>query len=468
LSGSLVQNTVSEETFQLPTQDSSSSEEDDDNDSAEFNERPSDSVCAILENSLLPQTPTGKVPTAVNATATIQNNQESLKEQSPSDQHLVDTPESRHVEFKTNTFSKISAAADLTDTPIKAFTNNSNKLGAKSRMSLESLTDTPLQCRKNVRQQRKSLDSLTDTPVQRHRNFVQKRKRLKTVPKKDTSKNPEPGTTEKLQRKDMVKKRVEEKYRCRFLDAEAAGDDSEESDEEDAIKQIEDEEMSHDSFINDSSQLGFTQDDLDRVNADAEIEVCYHAESVHHRQFNHQHNIDNEFKTPVFNRRMRAPASQSQHSEPSQKGLGNMNFIRSVLEHHRAGGDADQLEQEYHRLAGNNESQEADNEPDFDSPIQSKQPLAHHYGVGSQISNTNVAGPTSTTLGSSIQDGLGSQQKISFARGVPTVSTTAPRTQPVVLTAEQRAMIEAKRAEALKRRQQKMQQQSAPFNPYAK
>ena len=87
-----------------------------------------------------------------------------------------------------------------------------------------------------------------------------------------------------------------------------------------------------DSFINDTSQLGYTQDDLDHVNADAEVEVCNHGESVHHRQFDHQHNVDHQFKTPVFNRRMKAPGSESQHSMTSQKGLGNMNFIKNVLE----------------------------------------------------------------------------------------------------------------------------------------
>jgi len=79
-----------------------------------------------------------------------------------------------------------------------------------------------------------------------------------------------------------------------------------------------------DSFINDSSQLGYTPDDLDRVNADSHTDECDLGETYHH-------------KTPVFNRRMlKATTSESQDSEPSQKGLGNMNFIRSVLDHHRA------------------------------------------------------------------------------------------------------------------------------------
>ena len=92
-----------------------------------------------------------------------------------------------------------------------------------------------------------------------------------------------------------------------------------------------------DSFINDSSQLGYTQDDLDRVNADSHTDECDLGETYHYRQINHQKDMSDFWKTPVFNRRMlKAATSESQDSEPSQKGLGNMNFIRSVLDHHRA------------------------------------------------------------------------------------------------------------------------------------
>ena len=178
--------------------------------------------------------------------------------------------------------------------------------------------------------------------------------------------------------------------------------------------------------------------------------------------------MDNQFNTPVFNRRMKNPASLNQHPESSQKGLGNMNFIRSVLEHAAAGGDVDQLEEEYHRLAGNNQSQEVNNGLNFDSPMQSRQP-SNHLGLGSHTSSR--VGPIHTNSRGSIQVGLGSQQHATSAvvRGVPTASSTvAPSNRPVVLTSEQRAMIEAKRIEALKRRQQRMQQKAAPSNPYAR
>ena len=219
--------------------------------------------------------------------------------------------------------------------------------------------------------------------------------------------------------------------------------------------------LTSDSFINDTSQLGYSQDDLDRINADAEIEDCADpGETVLHRQFDHQHNIDTQFKTPVFNRRMRAqtPASQSQHTESSQKGLGNMNFIRSVLEHHRQGGNADELEDEYHRLLRNKQTQESAN--DFDPQSQ-----------------TGGAEPMHANPHSSIRNGLGSQQNnvagaAERQRGVATAPTNVEPSSNRALTAEQRAAIEAKRLEALKKRQERMRQQAAqqtaPFNPYAK
>ena len=158
-----------------------------------------------------------------------------------------------------------SGAEDLTDTPIKARfqVNRTANSGQNPRMSLDSLTDTPLHPRLTFGQQRKSLDSLTDTPCQprqkverqsldsltdtpleRPRNARQQRKRLRAAPNKHISRKPEASSTEKVPEKERVRKRIEDKYRCKFLDAEAANDDSDESDEDEAIKQIEDEEMS--------------------------------------------------------------------------------------------------------------------------------------------------------------------------------------------------------------------------------
>jgi hypothetical protein len=91
-----------------------------------------------------------------------------------------------------------------------------------------------------------------------------------------------------------------------------------------------------DSFINDTSQLGYTQDNLDCVNADSVVENCEYGESSLHRQIYHLREMESQMKTPILNRRMRNPTVESQDSEHSQKGLGNMHFIRSVLDYHRA------------------------------------------------------------------------------------------------------------------------------------
>jgi hypothetical protein len=64
------------------------------------------------------------------------------------------------------------------------------------------------------------------------------------------------------------------------------------------------------------------------------------------------------FDTPLLNRRVRdkktwSCSQQSAGSERSSgdRGLGNMHFIRSVLEHHRRGGNANDIEALYQELA---------------------------------------------------------------------------------------------------------------------
>ena len=129
-----------------------------------------------------------------------------------------------------------------------------------------------------------------------------------------------------------------------------------------------------------------------------------------------------------------------------------------------SGGDSEQLEEEYHRLAGIEQSQ-------IDSPIlmQVNQSSSNIPDLGSHSSDRAVL--TFANLDSSIEVGHGLQYEMDCVsvRQKPTVSSTVSQsTQPVMLTAEQRLMIEAKREEALKRRQMRMQQKAAPFNPYAK
>ena len=255
----LVESTVPEEEagsskgvtfFQLPTQYSSSEgEEEDDDDSEESNEPPPARVFLTTNNFLLPADEADKAVT----TASGENIAAGLKGQPPLDQCFTNATESKHPEAEdlTDTPQKARFPVDntsdqnppmslnnLTDTPL-----HPRKTFCQQRISLGSLTDTPLHPRQTFGQQRKSLDSLTDTPLERPKNAGQ-RKRLRAAPIKNNTTKPEGMSADKVPEKDRIRKRIEDKYRCRFLDAEAANDDSEDSDEEEAIKQIEDDEMS--------------------------------------------------------------------------------------------------------------------------------------------------------------------------------------------------------------------------------
>ena len=69
-----------------------------------------------------------------------------------------------------------------------------------------------------------------------------------------------------------------------------------------------------------------------------------------------------QFATPVLNRRMVHHRDTDEGSydscgppdlstaPDSTRGLGNMNFVRSVLEHHRKGGSTDEIEAFYQEL----------------------------------------------------------------------------------------------------------------------
>ncbi|KAL3808754.1 hypothetical protein ACHAXA_010947 [Cyclostephanos tholiformis] len=454
-----VENTVQEEAnsskvaafFQLQTQYSSSEREEDD-DSVDSDEHTTAHICPKTKDFFLPSDGEEEALTSASKENIVAGLKSTLGQfkGAPSiifsgSENLTDTP------IKTNIVNSAQNAnmslVNLTDTPLLP-----RQTYGQQRKSVDSLTGIPNPPRQQVSQQRTSLDSLTDTPLQRPKNAGLKRKRLRAAPDKQNRIQPEARSTVQVPEKERVRKRIEEKYRCRFLDTEAANDDSDESDEEEAVKQIEDEEMSCDSFINDSSQLGYTQDDLDCLGADAVVEDCEREASFLHRQIYHQRELENQLKTPILNRRMKNSLNESQDSQHSQTGLGNMNFIRSVLDYHRAGGDSEQLEEEFHRLAGINQSQ-------IESPIAMQvNQTSSNPGTCSQSTFSNFQSSNQV-----------SQTDCAPVRHLPTLSSTVvPSTQPLVLTIEQQAMIEANRVEALRRRQQRLQQKAVQFNPYAK
>lgn len=188
------------------------------------------------------------------------------------------------------------------------------------------------------------------------------------------SKNEEANFDEVAAKKECLKRRRQGLARFVVQEAEV-GSDQEGDDEEDEVRRIEEEEehCSQDSFINDNAALTqhFSQDHLGRIDPDATdaTEFDYgnsisyaHAsnddDQNHHRVLDTRREFENQFRTPNFNRRMmrhqqQPGSSSSDNNAPSsQRGLGNMNFIRSVLEHHREGGDCDQIETYYNRMTG--------------------------------------------------------------------------------------------------------------------
>jgi Fanconi anemia group M protein len=177
----------------------------------------------------------------------------------------------------------------------------------------------------------------------------------------------------------------------RFLDLEAAIDSDEDvegdDEEEYEIAALEAEEMEDMAgFINDSSQLGTAsqEDELDRADPDAK---GLESAGALHRACDGDRERLFAFATPALNRRHLRRAQRRQqrlqvrgdehdddaedeeddddeddddHSgvPSSEKGLGKMYFIRSVLEHHRRGGDMNDVEEVYHELLAEQRRQE--------------------------------------------------------------------------------------------------------------
>lgn len=140
---------------------------------------------------------------------------------------------------------------------------------------------------------------------------------------------------------------------AKFVLEEAEIETGEDSDgEEDEVRRLEDDEVSNDSFINDSYELTqhFSQDNLAELDPDASGEVDFH-----HRALDAEREREQQYNTPLLNRRMNQ-TDDSQFSSSSQKGLGNMHFVRSVLEHHRQGGRSEDIEEYYRQVAKGDQS----------------------------------------------------------------------------------------------------------------
>ena len=178
---------------------------------------------------------------------------------------------------------------------------------------------------------------------------------------KDNDKKSSNRNTSKYPNRSKVKRRNQ--IETAFIDIEAGINSDSDMDgdvqDDDEARLIEVAEEEHDSFINDSSQLGSFRDSLDRFDNTSILSSTrkngYNAISIYH-QLDFEEMRANEFSTPVLNRR-NLHKDQSWSSglstsdlESSTKGLGSMHFIRSVINHHKCGGDADGLESEFHKI----------------------------------------------------------------------------------------------------------------------
>lgn len=172
-------------------------------------------------------------------------------------------------------------------------------------------------------------------------------------------------------------KRKRRRQIMQFIDyeAQASGDDvsSDGREGEEVIAIEEEEEEFTKDFINDSSQLGYTQDELDQASA------AGRPEGTSHRTLDAERDHIFQFATPRLNTRTRNRHSSdgvsgySSSNSPlshaageSFRGLGNMHFIRSVLEHHRQGGTANEIESFYRNMEAD-EKEEIDGDSEWPS-----------------------------------------------------------------------------------------------------
>ena len=208
-----------------------------------------------------------------------------------------------------------------------------------------------------------------------------------------------------------------------FLEeAEADSDDDihRDDEEERLCRQMEiDDALSQDSFINDSEHLTqhSSQDDLDAADPLAR----------HHRSFDAQRERDNLFATPLLHRRRRS--SDERLSLPtSERGLGQMHFVRSLMAHVRDGGDVNEVEATYQRLAENGTQW---------SPSASSQ-------------NDNVQSSTQNTMDEHSMTPVHSSVPVG---GRPPLPPTRDSSHPIsssALTIEQRLRMETKEQEQLR------------------
>lgn len=363
--------------FDLPSQDSStSSSEDSDSSSSDSNLSFTLQINDIREGSMSnnkvsePATEHHNIesfaadPDNQNEPASIQN--ESIMEENaiPSTQSILMSSKS-NPDSPSNIESLIKPMMDSQGSssvpPESPLISNYNgiKRNALAIIDTQSqispngipgsldLTGTPDQVARHLKKRAEGTDNLTDTPSSSHKKHRIERK-LQSNLREDLSNTPnssDKNNRRKSKMKKLVKKKVKGKskhsLRCHFLDLEAvaSSDDGQSDDEEEDSE----EEPSQDSFINDSSQLGYSQG----------ASLTQDHALASHWQMDAQQEREESFSTPIFNRRQQQQDLSQANLSSAEKGIGKMHFIKSVVDHIRQGGDVNDIEKGYQSILNN-------------------------------------------------------------------------------------------------------------------
>merc|ERR1712238_572920 len=257
---------------------------------------------------------------------------------------------------------------------------------------------------------------------------------------------------EDTKKKERLERRRQGMSRFALQEAEIASDE-EGDDEEEELQRLEAEgkSCSQDSFINnnpllsqhfspggdatDTTELfdyGTTACRNHAIANDHDNDNFHNHNNNHnyHRALDARREYDNQFKTPNFNRRMirqQQPGSSSSdtNASSSQRGLGNMNFVRSILEHHRQGGDCDQIESYYNGMdvaEGEERRTPNDISPQFIT-------AAAAVASSASAATANTTPTTCTTMAASRKSNY-NQSVIDLSTPENNTNSTPPNTDP--------------------------------------
>jgi hypothetical protein len=219
----------------------------------------------------------------------------------------------------------------LTDSPIR-----SQKTSNRKTSSHDDLVDTPLCARNSDEHDGLASASLADTPIS-----IEVAAPTDSHLPTSSIKDAKITKKQKLEKIKKLQKKNISKGVAKYFDLEADASESDDDEDED-----EDENLSQDSFINDSSQLDYTQAGSVSFATQSTEKKDRYSISMY-RRINNSNTLNDLFSTPLLNRRSKS----SEFSCPSSDAhLGKMNFIRSVIEHHQRGGSANELEKQYNTI----------------------------------------------------------------------------------------------------------------------